>query len=173
MKLRWRLQKLANGWKEEGQGLVGNHLKSFPPHYSLFTWHLDSCARVVKQASLIPPAFVGRAFCSRMKQIYFCAGYHQLSRPLGSLNYIEMDSQARIMVVHRNLVDVLLVYRSLITQKWWAWNPPVSLARWLSTDRHRVAHDSAVWLVPWPRKAAGLCPAPSSGAHQQYFCACS
>lgn len=141
-------RNLLMAGKKEGQGLVGNRLKSFPPHYSLFKWHLDSCARVVKHALLIPQAFVGRAFCSKMKLIYFCAGYHQLSRPLNILNYIEMDSHNRIMVTRRNLVDVLLVYHSAVTQKWWAGYHRLSLAPWLLTGQHWVMCDSAVWLMP-------------------------
>lgn len=92
--------------KKRGQGLVGNRLKSFPPHYSLFKWHLDSCTRVVKHTVLIPQGIVGRAFCSEMQLNYFHASYHQLSRTLNILNHIEVDSHPGIMIIQRRIVGM-------------------------------------------------------------------
>jgi len=114
MKLLWMLQKLANGWKGEGQGLVGNRLKSFPAHYSFFKWHLDGCTTVVKHILLIPQGFMGRTFCSKMKLNDFHAGYHQFSRLLNILYCMAMDSHPGIVIIHGNLIDVLLVF----IQKW-------------------------------------------------------
>lgn len=92
--------------KKRVRVLLGIRLKFFPPHYSLFKWHLDSCTKVVKHAVLIPWAIVGRAFCSEMQLNYFHACYHQLSRPLNILNYIEVDSHPGIMIIQRRIVGV-------------------------------------------------------------------
>lgn len=95
-----------------------------------------------------------------MKLIYFCAGSHQLSRPLNILNCLEMDSHNRVLVIQRSGSWGVGVSLSSPSGMMSLKSPSASCS---------LAFDGAAGEVLQP----GCHQSSSWRAQQLYFCVCS